>query len=172
MNQPGKEIGPMLVGELQFDSGLVTICDHWTVWPEEGVTLAVRPGNYRIFVNGKDFGGERRIASVSLIDRLCRTQELRTQEVGEVDVDSWGVIIGQYRAWHDALPEAAQEGLGETQFGTYPDGCELFDLVAGGQRIQVARSFTGFGSGAYPVESLWDRDQCVGLVCEFIYQVS
>ncbi|MEO0476407.1 MAG: hypothetical protein AAF085_10640 [Planctomycetota bacterium] len=172
MNQPGIETEPMFACEITFDHGLVTLSDHWCVLPEEGETIKVKPGRYNVFVVGKAFGTERRIASVSLIYADCESEELDRQESGSVGGDSWGLIFGEYQQWHDALSEQEQEDLGEKQFGTYPDGCELFQLSVGDKRIEAVRSFTGWGSGTFPIDTLWDEGVCVGLVCEFIYEVA
>lgn len=170
MNQPGVETDPFMIGEITLETGLVTVCDHWTVWPEEGVTVAVKPGTYRVFVVGKEFDGERRIARVSLIHASSTAEQVRHENVGEVLVDSWSVMIGEYSAWHAGLSESEQEELGDSQFGKYPDGCELFVLGVGENQVGMVRSFTGFGSGAYPVDAIWEADACIGLCCEFIFE--
>ncbi len=172
MNQPGVETEPVFVCDIAFKEGMVTLCDHWCVWPEEGKTINVMPGLYNVFAVGKAFGTERRIASVSLIHSECETEELERQESGSVGGDSWGLIIGEYKRWHDSLTKQEQEDLGNKLFGTYPDGCERFELVVGDKRVQAVRSFTGWGSGVFPVDTLWDRGVCVGLICEFIYEIA
>lgn len=171
MNRPGVETDPIFICEITFEEGQLTLSDHWCVWPEEGVTVSVKPGRYSVLGVGKAFGTERRIASVCLIHADHEIDQVEFKDTEAVGGDSWGLLIGEYKYWHDTLSDQEQEDLGEKQFGTYPDGCELFDLSVGEKSTQVIRSFTGFGSGLFPVTALWDGGECVGVVCDFIFEV-
>lgn len=117
---------------------------------------------------GADFGGHRRVAGVSLLHSDADRDQLRFTQVGELGIASWGAVFGDYLAWFDNLKPAQQQQLCDKQFGTYPDGCELFRLMVEESGITVLRCFTGLGSGVYPIDAIWDRSGCVGIQCQFI----
>jgi hypothetical protein len=162
---------PGVVGTLSdwFELGAISVVgptiDVADRWQNFGLTLPIEGGDYRVGARGIDYGGHRRTAAVRL---LRRPGGRRGRIMGEVDVDSWGLSIGEIESWQAGIEPTEIEAFGRSLFGTYVDGCELVTWSLAGRSTSAVVAFTGLGSGGYPVFEWADDGGPVGFECEFL----
>ena len=159
------------VGEVDLPAGRVTVADLWHCWPHDGyfsVSTDVPPGRHVVAARGIAFGEHHRVAALR-VTLVGSTPRARGVTVGQVNVDSWGVVIGDVETWQAGVTEDDVARLNQSHFGKYAIGCEMATWTLAGRTATFATSFTGLGDGGYPVFDLRDgAGRVVGIECEFI----
>src|SRR4029078_13160530 len=112
------------------------------------------------------FGDHRRVGGVRF--HLAQATPQRAEQLGEINVDSWGVAIADCKSWEQGIDHERLVDFGETLVGTYADGCEVVQWTIQGRTAPLLIAFTGLGRGGYPVCALREGDRLVGVECEFI----
>jgi hypothetical protein len=156
------------IGVVRFDGKVIHVADRWYQGGDE-IAVAIKPGAYRVQARGAGFGQHRRVAGVRVFREGAQPAE--GEALGEIGVDSWGILIGDFGSLYAGMSEDQVERFQERQLaGTYAKSCEIvtFSPRAKGPAIPFVAAFTGLGSGGYPVREVKDGAAVVGVEVDFI----
>jgi hypothetical protein len=157
------------IGVVRFAGKTINIGDRWLHGDAGDVTLEITPGSYRVQARGASFGGHRRVAGVRVF--LEKRESVAGKTLGQISVDSWGILIGDLNALYAGMSEDEIESFQEKKLlGKYAHSCEIVSFKPKGNRPDVpfVTAFTGLGAGDYPAIALNDGNTLVGVRVDFI----
>lgn len=156
------------IGTIEFASKVLHVGDRWYHSGDDDPQVKITPGEFRVQAKGAEFGPHRRVAAVRVF--ADGIEPKRGKSLGEVDVDSWGVLIGDLvDLYRDIADEAAREKWwNKNLFGKYAKSVEIVNFKVGSRSLPFVTAFSGLGSGGYAVHTVVARGKTVGVEIEFI----
>lgn len=155
------------LGTIPVPTGKLGLVDPQTFEVDDGVLVKVPPGQYRVFAQGIDFAGHRRVAAMRV--QLEGTSPKRAgDEVGEVPVDLGMFVAVDVGDFDKRFDLAWADELSEMVLRLDVDGAKVMDLKIQRQKFPLAIAASGFGDGGYPAFRLKEGRKTVGAEVEFI----
>lgn len=157
----GTETDWLALATVALPEGSLWAGDPQVIDAEDGLSIDVAPGDYRVEVKGLDVDGFRTVSRLRVVRRDVPAPA-RGDVIGETGTDSGQIAVCDIAAFGAAvgtdadLVERAVRDVGKAPFGTL--------VIAG---IDVAFCMTGSDGGG-PVHALLDGASVVGIELPFV----
>jgi len=155
------------IGVVEVRSGVLTANEFGVMSPDEGASVEVAPGSYRVQAKIISFDGNLGVCRARVLpDPPADVNAGR--HLGNVGIDLAKIAVGDIADAARGLTDDDLLALArEVRVADHTMG-NVVTLSLPSKTISLACIATGFGDGSYPATSLVRDDETVGLEIEFI----